>query len=445
MSKKLTKNTLLLSTVALSAFAASQVQADEYTEWTPRSVEDVKASIIVEDNKTTYSVQYGDTLGTIAQAMGIDVNVLANINKITNLDMIFPETVLTTTYNEANEVTSVAVETPVVSNSNETITATADLENNQVRVDDQVIDVADLTQNIVDTVAPEYSYAESSHPVEDAIAQAKDGQASEVVAETESANSKAVKTEEVAESTTDAAAEETVSQNEVAPEVAETQIPVAESAQETSTAEEVQVESTPVAEPTVESVTQTLVSAPKVAYAATEAPVAVAVNQVVETKPQAEVASATVTPAQDAQPVQETQNVVETQAEAAPVAEPAQASSVEYDNTGLQPQTAAFKEEVADAYGITEFSGYRPGDPQDHGKGLAVDFMVYEDQDLGDQVAQYAVDNMSESGISYIIWKQQFYSQWESVYGPGNTWNDMPDRGSVTENHYDHVHVSFNE
>lgn len=32
----------------------------------------------------------------------------------------------------------------------------------------------------------------------------------------------------------------------------------------------------------------------------------------------------------------------------------------------------------------------------------------------------------------------------DSKYGPANTWNPMPDRGSVTENHYDHVHVSMN-
>ncbi|MDS5742304.1 peptidoglycan-binding protein LysM, partial [Streptococcus pneumoniae] len=47
-------------------------------------------------------------------------------------------------------------------------------------------------------------------------------------------------------------------------------------------------------------------------------------------------------------------------------------------------------------------------------------------------------------GISYIIWKQRFYAPFDSKYGPANTWNPMPDRGSVTENHYDHVHVSMN-
>ena len=114
------------------------------------------------------------------------------------------------------------------------------------------------------------------------------------------------------------------------------------------------------------------------------------------------------------------------------------------ENAGLQPQTAAFKEEIANLFGITSFSGYRPGDSGDHGKGLAIDFMVPEGSELGDKIAEYAIQNMASRGISYIIWKQRFYAPFDSKYGPANTWNPMPDRGSVTENHYDHVHVSMN-
>ena len=114
------------------------------------------------------------------------------------------------------------------------------------------------------------------------------------------------------------------------------------------------------------------------------------------------------------------------------------------ENAGLQPQTAAFKEEIANLFGITPFSGYRPGDSGDHGKGLAIDFMVPESSGLGDKIAEYAIQNMASRGISYIIWKQRFYAPFDSKYGPANTWNPMPDRGSVTENHYDHVHISMN-
>ncbi|HFI0419250.1 TPA: peptidoglycan-binding protein LysM, partial [Streptococcus suis] len=145
--------------------------------------------------------------------------------------------------------------------------------------------------------------------------------------------------------------------------------------------------------------------------------------------------------------------VVEAPAEVEPPVTPAVETAVEvatsaavtssYD-VGLQPQVAAFRAEVANAFGITSFSGYRPGDSGDHGKGLAIDFMVPQSSALGDQVAEYAIANMGAKNISYIIWKQRFYAPFDSIYGPAYTWNLMPDRGSITENHYDHVHVSFN-
>ncbi|WP_372509255.1 hypothetical protein [Actinomadura madurae] len=39
-------------------------------------------------------------------------------------------------------------------------------------------------------------------------------------------------------------------------------------------------------------------------------------------------------------------------------------------------------------------------------------------------------------GISYVIWKQRIWN----VRGGG--WRPMEDRGSITQNHYDHVHIS---
>ncbi|HFI2433329.1 TPA: peptidoglycan-binding protein, partial [Streptococcus suis] len=122
-----------------------------------------------------------------------------------------------------------------------------------------------------------------------------------------------------------------------------------------------------------------------------------------------------------------------------------QAASTSSYDVGLQPQVSAFRAEVASAFGITSFSGYRAGDSGDHGKGLAIDFMVPQSSALGDQVAEYAIANMGAKNISYVIWKQRFYAPYASIYGPAYTWNLMPDRGSITENHYDHVHVSFNQ
>ncbi|WP_032800441.1 LysM peptidoglycan-binding domain-containing protein, partial [Streptococcus sobrinus] len=98
---KLNKKMLLASTLALSVFAATQVQAEEANanqNWTPRSVEEVKADLANQGDTTTYTVKSGDTLSTIAQAMGIDVNVLAKVNAIADVNVIYPDTVITATY-----------------------------------------------------------------------------------------------------------------------------------------------------------------------------------------------------------------------------------------------------------------------------------------------------------------------------------------------------------
>ena len=93
------KRIILASTVALSFAPALATQAQEVA-WAPRTVEQIQNDVTKSENKTSYTIQYGDTLSTIAEALGVDVTVLANLNKISNIDLIFPETVLTTTVNE---------------------------------------------------------------------------------------------------------------------------------------------------------------------------------------------------------------------------------------------------------------------------------------------------------------------------------------------------------
>ncbi|HEV3791249.1 TPA: LysM peptidoglycan-binding domain-containing protein [Streptococcus pneumoniae] len=389
------KRMLLASTVALSFAPVLATQAEEVL-WTARSVEQIQNDLTKTDNKTSYTVQYGDTLSTIAEALGVDVTVLANLNKITNMDLIFPETVLTTTVNEAEEVTEVEIQTPQADSSEEVTTATADLTTNQVTVDDQTVQVADLSQPIAE--APK-EVASSSEVTKTVIA-----------------------SEEVAPSTGTSVPEE---------QTAETSSAVAEEApQETTPAEKQETQ--------VSSQTESAVEA-------TTMPVEEKATETTATSSEAkEVASSNgATAAVSTYQPEETKTISTTyEVPAAP--DYAGLAVAKSENAGLQPQTAAFKEEIANLFGITSFSGYRPGDSGDHGKGLAIDFMVPESSELGDKIAEYAIQNMASRGISYIIWKQRFYAPFDSKYGPANTWNPMPDRGSVTENHYDHVHVSMN-
>ena len=397
------KRILLASTVALSFAPVLATQAEEVL-WTARSVEQIQNDLTKTDNKTSYTVQYGDTLSTIAEALGVDVTVLANLNKITNMDLIFPETVLTTTVNEAEEVTEVEIQTPQADSSEEVTTATADLTTNQVTVDDQTVQVADLSQPI----------AEAPKAVE--TTRTKEVASSSEVAET------VATAEEVAPSTnTSTSAEQT----------AETSSAVAEAApQATTPAEKDETQASPQDVSTVEATTTP----------AEETAIETTATSSEEAK---EASSNEATTAVSTYQPEEKKTVSTTYA--APAApDYAGLALAKSENAGLQPQTAAFKEEIANLFGITSFSGYRPGDSGDHGKGLAIDFMVPESSELGDKIAEYAIQNMASRGISYIIWKQRFYAPFDSKYGPANTWNPMPDRGSVTENHYDHVHVSMN-
>ncbi|EHI75762.1 LysM domain protein [Streptococcus sp. oral taxon 058 str. F0407] len=401
------KRILLASTVALSFAPALATQAEEIA-WTARTVEQIQNDVTKNENKNSYTVQYGDTLSTIAEALGVDVTVLANLNKITNMDLIFPDTVLTTTVNEAEEVTEVEIQTPQADSSEEVTTATADLTTNQVTVDEETVQVEDLSQPIEEVP----SATETEKPTE----VAPSSEVSETVTTTEETPSiEAPEVEETAETTPAAAP------------VAETTSPVEEAPQAETSATEA-TEATTSAETSVAAASVTETPADTRGTSATE-----------------ETAATTATSDTATSTYQAEQSQTPSKTYSAPAApDYAGLAVAKSENAGLQPQTAAFKEEIANLFGITSFSGYRPGDSGDHGKGLAIDFMVPVSSALGDQIAEYAVKNMASRGINYIIWKQRFYAPYDSKYGPAYTWNPMPDRGNVTENHYDHVHVSMN-
>ena len=402
------KRIILASTVALSLAPVLATQAEEIL-WTARTVEQIKNDLTKTDNKTSYTVQYGDTLSTIAEALGVDVTVLANLNKITNMDLIFPDTVLTTTVNEAEEVTEVEIQAPQADASEEVKTATADLTTNQVTVDEQTVQVEDLSQ-----------------PIEEAPTATETEKPAEVAPSSEVSETATVAEE--TPSTETPVAEETAETTPVEAPVAETTRPVEEEAPQAATPA------------TEETAATTPAEAPAAAAPATETPADTTGTSVAE-----ETAASTATSDTATSTYQAEQSQTPSRTYSAPAApDYAGLAVAKSENAGLQPQTAAFKEEVANLFGITSFSGYRPGDSGDHGKGLAIDFMVPVSSALGDQIAEYAVKNMASRGINYIIWKQRFYAPYDSKYGPAYTWNPMPDRGSVTENHYDHVHVSMN-
>lgn len=377
MKLKVNTKALIASTVALAVIPFTKATAETLEDWVARSVDEIKHDIQQSgENQQTYTIKYGDTLSSIAEALGIDVHVLANLNNISNMDLIYPGTVLKTTVNDQKEVTSVEIQTPQAGATDTTV-ASADLTTNQVTVDDQTVAVNDLSKPVNEDnkavpVAPAAETQEA--PAEAPVVEvpATETPAQPAVPETPNYGAPAVNVE--------------VQNQEVAPAAA------------------------PEAPATPEAP-----AAPQSAPVAEEAPAA--------------------------QPAAETTAAPEVQ----PVAETSTSGNTIPNDPHLQPQAEAFRQEIAAKFGITNIGGYREGDPDDHGKGLAVDVMVPTSSQLGDQVAQYAIDNMDRAGISYVIWKQQFYMPVDNIYGPANTWNQMPDRGGDTANHYDHVHISFTE
>lgn len=381
MKLKVNTKALIASTVALAVIPFTKATAETLEDWVARSVDEIKHDIQQSgDNQQTYTIKYGDTLSSIAEALGIDVHVLANLNNISNMDLIYPGTVLKTTVNDQKEVTSVEIQTPQAGATDAT-TASADLTTNQVTVDDQTVAVNDL-----------------SKPVNE------DNKAVPVAPSAETQEAPVVAVPE-AETPAQPAVPETPNYGAPAVNV-ETQNPEVAAAPQSAPAPAAPAETTPAAE-----------------AAPAETPVAPA--EEAPTQPAATETAA----APEVQPVAST---------------PASGNTIPTD-PHLQKQAEAFRQEIAAKFGITNIGGYREGDPDDHGKGLAVDVMVPTSSQLGDQVAQYAIDNMDRAGISYVIWKQQFYMPVDNIYGPANTWNQMPDRGGDTANHYDHVHISFNE
>lgn len=107
-------------------------------------------------------------------------------------------------------------------------------------------------------------------------------------------------------------------------------------------------------------------------------------------------------------------------------------------NTGQLGAVKGFVRDAAEflgcAFDVDSMHGVagRAG-TSDHPSGLALDFMI--GRSAGDALADCALQNMDALGVKYVIWEQRI--------NHGSGWEAMSDRGGVTANHFDHVHVSF--
>ncbi|MEW1843722.1 hypothetical protein AB0392_37745 [Nonomuraea angiospora] len=110
----------------------------------------------------------------------------------------------------------------------------------------------------------------------------------------------------------------------------------------------------------------------------------------------------------------------------------------------ITARTRLMKAELAKNFKLPYTVGcFRSGSSGEHPLGRACDFMMSTggtmpaaiNNALGDRIADWALKNKGKLGVKYVIWKQRINT--------GSGWRAMSDRGSITENHYDHVHISM--
>jgi hypothetical protein len=113
----------------------------------------------------------------------------------------------------------------------------------------------------------------------------------------------------------------------------------------------------------------------------------------------------------------------------------------------ITPRMRQVKDEVDRRFGpFVDIGCFRAEASGEHPLGRACDFMLSSGGvmptaakvQLGSQIAAWAQANASRLGIMYIIYRQRIWDIRMASAG----WVPMADRGSITANHFDHVHIS---
>lgn len=111
---------------------------------------------------------------------------------------------------------------------------------------------------------------------------------------------------------------------------------------------------------------------------------------------------------------------------------------------GLTPHAKSVQKMIKEIWPeITTIGGYRDPDGKfnEHSTGKALDVMIPnwntpQGKALGDAVANWAMQNADDLGLSWVLWRQ---TQYGGSAGPGGA--PMEDRGSDNDNHMNHVHI----
>lgn len=84
----------------------------------------------------------------------------------------------------------------------------------------------------------------------------------------------------------------------------------------------------------------------------------------------------------------------------------------------------------------------RDENDSDHNSGNALDYMIvpHTETAYAKEVATFLMMNAKALSIKYLIFEQHIWNPERDNYGK---WREMKSRGSLTADHYDHIHISF--
>ena len=101
----------------------------------------------------------------------------------------------------------------------------------------------------------------------------------------------------------------------------------------------------------------------------------------------------------------------------------------------VRPHVQTFADACARATGASSFGTY-PGHSPSIDRALDI-FVPTNSSTLGNAISDFAIANQRRYGVRYVIYRQRIWHRLDPV------WRGMADRGDPTQNHFDHVHISF--
>ena len=106
--------------------------------------------------------------------------------------------------------------------------------------------------------------------------------------------------------------------------------------------------------------------------------------------------------------------------------------------SGLTPDAVRVHRAICARYpAVKAYGGVRADSLPEHPSGRALDAMVSSTA-TGWEIARWVRANAKQLGVSEVLFAQHIWT----VQRGGEGWRTFPDRGSVSANHFDHVHVT---